>query len=81
MFLGHLYFASLWLNKIIENRELSVAFLGGLDPNIEHNKWYPFNREQVREHDPRAFDMLCRIWGVEVQDDNDERDSSQHSQH
>ena len=44
--------------------ELSVAFLGGLDER-EHNKWYPFNRAQLREHDPRAFAMLCRMWGVE----------------
>ncbi|KAL7533919.1 hypothetical protein ACHAXR_005527 [Thalassiosira sp. AJA248-18] len=44
--------------------ELSVAFLGGLDDR-EHNKWYPFNRAQLREHDPRAFAMLCRMWGVE----------------
>ena len=47
--------------------ELSVAFLGGVENNdAEHNKWYPFNRRQVREHDPRAFDMLCRMWGVVV---------------
>ena len=44
--------------------ELSVAFLGGLDEEREHNKWYPFNRAQLREHDPRAFDLLCRMWGV-----------------
>jgi len=44
--------------------ELSVAFLGGLDDTLEHNKWFPFNRTQLREHDPRAFDMLCRMWGV-----------------
>ncbi|KAL9182704.1 hypothetical protein ACHAXT_013356 [Thalassiosira profunda] len=49
--------------------ELSVAFLGGLDDEVEHNKWYPFNRRQLREHDPRAFAMLCRIWGVEDDDD------------
>ena len=43
--------------------ELSAAFLGGLDEK-EYNKWYPFNRKQIREHDPRAFDMLCKMWGV-----------------
>lgn len=47
--------------------ELSVAFLGGLDDEKEHNKWYPFNRKQLRDHDPRAFAMLCRIWGVEAE--------------
>jgi hypothetical protein len=49
--------------------ELSVAFLGGLGEE-EHNKWYPFNRSQLRDHDPRAFAMLCRVWGLE---DNDLR--------
>ncbi|KAL3801147.1 hypothetical protein ACHAW5_011095 [Stephanodiscus triporus] len=44
--------------------ELSVAFLGGLDEE-EHNKWYPFNRSQIKEHDPRAYAMLGRIWGIE----------------
>jgi len=44
--------------------ELSVAFLGGVDTDREHNKWFPFNRRQVQEHDPRAFAMLCRMWGV-----------------
>jgi hypothetical protein len=48
--------------------ELSVAFLGGVDTDREHNKWFPFNRRQVQEHDPRAFAMLCRMWGVVVDD-------------
>eukprot|EP00804_Cyclotella_cryptica_P009641 CCRYP_011194-RC/>CCRYP_011194-RC protein AED:0.41 eAED:0.41 QI:0/-1/0/1/-1/0/1/0/288 len=43
--------------------ELSAAFLGGLNDD-EYNKWFPFNRTQVREHDPRAYAMLCRMWGV-----------------
>ena len=51
--------------------ELSVAFLGGLDDTLEHNKWFPFNRKQLREHDPRAFDLLCHMWGVVVDDDDD----------
>lgn len=52
--------------------ELSVAFLGGLDDTLEHNKWFPFNRSQLREHDPRAFDMLCQMWGVNVVDGGDD---------
>ena len=50
--------------------ELSVAFLGGSgeDKDVEYNKWYPFNRSQIRRHDPRAYYMLCRIW--QVQDDD-----------
>ena len=44
--------------------ELSVAFLGGLYADVEHNKWFPFNRNQLREHDPDAYGMLKKIWGV-----------------
>lgn len=39
----------------------------------EYNKWYPFNRQQIREHDPRAYKMLKEIWKVTDDDDmNDE---------
>ncbi|GAX19907.1 hypothetical protein FisN_1Lh625 [Fistulifera solaris] len=44
--------------------ELSTAFLGGTDECVEFNKWYPFNRKQVREHDPRAFELLQKLWHV-----------------
>lgn len=46
--------------------ELSVAFLGGIDEDkdLEFNKWYPFNRNQIKEHDPRAYSMLKKLWGV-----------------
>ena len=55
--------------------ELSVAFLGTeIDEDREHNKWYPFNRRQLREHDPRAYAMLCRMWGVTT--DSDEQSNS-----
>jgi hypothetical protein len=52
--------------------ELSVAFLGGVDDDCEHNKWYPFNRAQLREHDPRAFELLCKMWGVVVVEEEEE---------
>jgi len=47
--------------------ELSVAFLGGVgdDENLEFNKWYPFNRKELKEHDPRAYEMLKEMWNVE----------------
>jgi hypothetical protein len=45
--------------------ELSAAFLGGTDESEEYNKWFPFNRKQIQEHDPRAYDMLCRIWIID----------------
>lgn len=44
--------------------ELSTAFLGGTDENIEYNKWFPFNRKQIREHDPGAFELLQKLWQV-----------------
>ena len=40
--------------------ELSVAFL--CDDNTEYNKWFPFNREQLRIHDKRAFMLLSDLW-------------------
>eukprot|EP00536_Pseudo-nitzschia_multiseries_P013928 jgi/Psemu1/291152/fgenesh1_pg.632_\ len=46
--------------------ELSAAFLGGLDETSEYNKWYPYNRKQLEEHDPRAHAMLSRLWKVNV---------------
>lgn len=45
--------------------ELSVAFLGGVgdDKDLEYNKWFPFNCQQLKEHDPRAYKLLLKIWG------------------
>jgi hypothetical protein len=48
--------------------ELSTAFLGSIGPdhaNEEHNKWFPFNRQQLKEHDPRACSLLSKLWKVD----------------
>lgn len=45
--------------------ELSTAFLGGTDDDAEFNKWYPFNRKQIKEHDPRAYNLLARLWKID----------------
>jgi hypothetical protein len=45
--------------------ELSTAFLGGTDKEKEFNKWFPFNRYQLKEHDPRAYKLLSRLWKIE----------------
>jgi len=56
--------------------ELSTAFLGGVpskekdrggngNGDEEFNKWYPFNRKQLKEHDPRAYDLLKKIWKID----------------
>jgi hypothetical protein len=44
--------------------ELSAAFLGSTDKDEEYNKWYPFNRKQIEEHDPRAYSLLTRLWKI-----------------
>jgi hypothetical protein len=44
--------------------ELSTAFLGGLDESDEYNKWFPFRRSQIKDHDPRAYNLLARMWKV-----------------
>lgn len=47
--------------------ELSAAFLGQPDMKSEEefNKWYPFNRRQIKEHDPRAYALLKKVWKVD----------------
>ena len=58
--------------------ELSTAFLGGTSSwrkqtkQEEYNKWYPFNRLQIKQHDPRAYELLQRLWKVQDDDDDDE---------
>mmetsp|Transcript_12381 Transcript_12381/g.35934 ORF Transcript_12381/g.35934 Transcript_12381/m.35934 type:complete len:467 (+) Transcript_12381:130-1530(+) len=47
--------------------ELSAAFLGGLNDDVEFNKWYPFNRKQLKEHDPKAYKLLARLWKVDCE--------------
>lgn len=46
--------------------ELSAAFLGqpDLQSEEEFNKWYPFNRRHIKEHDPRAYQLLMKIWKI-----------------
>uniref|UniRef100_A0A7S2A6M2 Uncharacterized protein n=1 Tax=Ditylum brightwellii TaxID=49249 RepID=A0A7S2A6M2_9STRA len=45
--------------------ELSTAFLGTKDgEEREYNKWYPFNRDQIRSHDPGAYEMLTKTWSL-----------------
>jgi len=49
--------------------ELSVAFLAGRDKKIEYNKWQPFNRHELKKFDPRAYNLLQKIWKVDCGDD------------
>lgn len=42
--------------------ELSVAYLWCEDDVTEFNKWFPYNRRQLKEHDKDAFEVLHRLW-------------------
>lgn len=35
-----------------------------VDETAEYNKWFPHNRSQLKEHDPRAHELFCQLWGV-----------------
>lgn len=47
--------------------ELSTAFLGQTTTSEEYNKWFPFNRQQIKDHDPRAYELLQKMWKVSDQ--------------
>jgi len=42
--------------------ELSVAFLWDRDETTEYNRTYPFNRAQLKLHDPATYHVLKREW-------------------
>lgn len=55
--------------------ELSVAFHWQRDCvdscapyscALEHNKWYPHNYAQLKQHDIKACKMLAKMWGVDM---------------
>jgi len=43
--------------------ELSTAYLWTQDDSTEYNKWFPHNRAQLAQHDPKTAEMLSIIWG------------------
>ena len=44
--------------------EISTAFFGGSagTPTEEYNKWYPFNVQQLKQHDPVGYDAVLEAW-------------------
>lgn len=42
--------------------ELSTAYHYHLDERLEYNKWFPFNRAQLQQHDPSTYSILVEIW-------------------
>mmetsp|Transcript_13697 Transcript_13697/g.20676 ORF Transcript_13697/g.20676 Transcript_13697/m.20676 type:complete len:282 (+) Transcript_13697:95-940(+) len=47
-------------NRMEYFAELSVAYHN--DSQEEYNKWFPFNRKQLKEHDPVAYSTLHALW-------------------
>jgi len=47
-----------------KNEEKESDSEDGGKENFEYNKWFPFHRKQLEEHDPRAFTLLQRMWGL-----------------
>ncbi|CAE7797422.1 unnamed protein product, partial [Symbiodinium microadriaticum] len=41
--------------------ELSVAYLCS-DTMVEYNKWFPHNRQQLKDYDPQTFVVLQKLW-------------------
>jgi hypothetical protein len=46
--------------------ELSVAYMWCEDDVHEFNKWFPFNRSQLKDHDRLAYEVLHRLWNDPV---------------
>jgi hypothetical protein len=44
--------------------ELSVAYHWNHDKETEYNKWFPYNRNQLREHDMLTFSLLEKVWSL-----------------
>lgn len=32
----------------------------------DYNKWYPHSRQQIQDHDPRAYALLQKMWKIRV---------------
>lgn len=44
--------------------ELSVAYHYNDDGDMEYNKWFPFNRQQLMEYDRKSYDVLAKLWNA-----------------
>lgn len=44
--------------------ELSVAYHWTQDTETEYNKWFPFNRAQLIEHDPDSYAVIDKYWHI-----------------
>ena len=45
--------------------ELSVALHWTADM-LEYNKWFPYNREQLKNHDFPTYRILCKMWNIKM---------------
>lgn len=46
--------------------ELSTAFLWKKDRKCEFNKWFPYNRSLLKDHDFETYTVLDRIWSQSI---------------
>lgn len=44
--------------------ELSTAYMWKEDESTEYNKWFPFNRYQLAQHDPHTYQVINKYWSV-----------------
>ena len=57
--------------------ELSTAYhwapAAGGDTVLEYNKWFPFNRHQLQQHDPETVVVLRKYWTLhEIEGDGEQ---------
>lgn len=44
--------------------ELSVAYMWKKNNECEYNKWFPFNNQQFRSHDPESWAIFDKLWSM-----------------
>ena len=48
-----------YLQDSVANGRWDWAYFG-------HNDWFPHNREELRNYDPRGFKMIEEVWSAEA---------------
>lgn len=42
-------------------------FVETTEAYFSRNDFFPFTRDELKQHDPAMFALLTKLWGVEVQ--------------
>ena len=66
-FLGGLYTTTAKTNRSRNNETRGDDEEQEEQEEEEYNKWYPFCRSQIKEHDPRAYAMLQKMWKIDCE--------------